>query len=178
MLQEKELLLDEIKESITLDTGFMILSYKKLAPNLVANFRQNLYDKGSRLLVTKKRLFCKAAKDLGCDYSVSDLTGHIAIISCQDDFIQIAKSLCKFEKENQENVNVLGGYFQKKPCTGEQVKMIAELPSLDEMRGQLLAVFEAPMAQTLAVFDALLTSVPHCLENHISKRNELKEVTS
>ncbi|MBM3201914.1 MAG: 50S ribosomal protein L10 [Chlamydiae bacterium] len=172
MLQEKELLLNEVKESITTETGFVILGYQKMAPNHVASFRQNLYENGSRLMVTKKRLFCKAAKDLGCDYNVDELPGHIAIVSCQDDFIQAAKSLCKFQKENDQNVKVLGGYFQNKRCTSEQVKIIAELPNLDEMRAQLLAVFEAPMAQTLAVFDAVLTSVPYCLQNKIEKETK------
>ncbi len=178
MLKEKEFLLDEIKENITLDTGFIIMSYNKLAPNLVAGFRQGLYDQGSRLLVTKKRLFCKAAESFGCQYSVDDLEGHIAIVSCTDDFVQTAKALCKFQKENDENVRVLGGYFQSKPCTGAQVKVIAELPSLDEMRAQMLGLFEAPMSQTLAVFDAILTSVLHCLENKIQKENEQLEVKS
>jgi large subunit ribosomal protein L10 len=169
MLKEKQFLLDEIKENITLDAGFIILSYQKLAPNLVASFRQNLYEQGSKLLVTKKRMFCKAAKELGCDYEVGDLSGHIAVVSCSDDFIQVAKSLCKFQKENKENIQVLGGYFQQKPCTGDQVERIAELPSLPEMRAQVLGLLEAPMSQTLAVFDAIMTSVLHCLENKIQK---------
>lgn len=172
MLKEKQFLLDEIKECITLDTGFMILSYQKLAPNVVAGFRQNLYEQGSKLLVTKKRMFCKAAREVGCEYEVGELAGHIAVVSCGEDFISAAKSLCKFQKENNENIQVLGGYFQQKPCTGDQVKVIAELPSLPEMRAQLLGLFEAPMSQTLAVFDAIMTSVLHCLENKIQKETD------
>jgi large subunit ribosomal protein L10 len=33
------------------------------------------------------------------------------------------------------------------------------------MRAQLLGTFEAPMSQTLAVVEAILCSVLHCLEN-------------
>ena len=44
---------------------------------------------------------------------------------------------------------------------------MSKLPSKDEMRAQFLGTLEAPMAQTLAVMDALLTSVVHCLNNKV-----------
>ena len=37
--------------------------------------------------------------------------------------------------------------------------------SKDEMRAQFLGLLEAPLAQTLAVMDAVLSSVVYCLDN-------------
>ena len=54
------------------------------------------------------------------------------------------------------------------------VESLSKLPGKDEMRAQLLAYLEAPMAQTLAVMDALLTSVVYCLENK-SKQAEIRQ---
>ena len=44
-----------------------------------------------------------------------------------------------------------------------------KLPAKDEMRAQLLGLFEAPMSQTLSTMESLLTSVMHCLENKKDK---------
>lgn len=171
MLEEKQLLLDEVKENLTQETGFIVLNYKKLAPNEVANFRQELYDSGSRLFVTKKRLFDKASQDAGCACELKEFEGHLAIVSCTSDFVKTTKALCKFQKDVGDNIEILGGYFESKECSPEQVKEISSLPSEKEMKAMLLGLFEAPMSQTLAVFEALLTSVPHCLENKVQKEN-------
>ena len=62
-------------------------------------------------------------------------------------------------------MNVLTGYMDGKLYNAEEVKTLSELPSKDELRAQFVGLLEAPMGQTLGVFDALLTSVIHCLNN-------------
>ena len=77
-------------------------------------------------------------------------------------------------KENSENekvLEVLAGRYEGSMCSAEDVEQISKLPSRDEMRAQLLSAFEAPLAQVLAVTEALLTSVMHCLENK-SQQNQ------
>ena len=54
------------------------------------------------------------------------------------------------------------------------VERLSKLPSKDEMRAQFLSVLEAPMSQTLAVMEALLTSVPYCLDNKC-KQEDIQE---
>ena len=72
-------------------------------------------------------------------------------------------------KENGELLEVCLGRFDGQLYQAADAKKLSELPGRDEMRAQLLATFEAPMSQTLSVVEALLTSVPHCLENKCKK---------
>lgn len=77
-----------------------------------------------------------------------------------------------FRKTNKENFSVLGGRFEGKECSEKDLEIISQLPTKDVMRSQLLGLFEAPMSQTLAVMEALLCSVPHCLENKAALENK------
>ena len=51
------------------------------------------------------------------------------------------------------------------------VEKLSKLPGKDEMRAQLLATFEAPMAQTVAVMQSALCCVLYCLENKAKKES-------
>jgi large subunit ribosomal protein L10 len=56
-------------------------------------------------------------------------------------------------------------------CSASDVEQISKLPGKDEMRSQFLGTLEAPLAQTLSVLEALLTSVMYCLENKSQANN-------
>jgi large subunit ribosomal protein L10 len=55
------------------------------------------------------------------------------------------------------------------------VEIMSQLPSKDVMRAQFLGLLEAPMAQTLAVMEALISSVVYCLDNKIELDGQGKE---
>ena len=143
----------------------MIASYKRLEPNAASAFRINLAKTGGSLEVVKKRVLIKAAQVAGVALDPAQLQGHIAIVFANEDPIQTTKTLFQFCQENEEVLEVIGGRFEGAICTASDVEQISKLPSKDEMRSQFLGLLEAPLAQTLSVIDALLTSVMHCLEN-------------
>jgi large subunit ribosomal protein L10 len=165
MREEKQLLLDEIRDKIDGSTALVLTRYKKLSPDLSADFRKSLRDSGGSFSVVKKRVFLKAAEDGGVTLDPSMLEGHIGVIFAHEDPITTTKALFAFAKENEEIFEVLAGQFEGRLCNAEDVKAISQLPSQDEMRAQFIGLLEAPMSQTLSVMEALLTSILHCLEN-------------
>ena len=171
MRPEKQLLLDDIKDRIAASNAVVVTSYKKLEPNAVAGFRTQLAKTGGSLAVVKKRVLLKAAQASGLVMQKEALEGHIAIIFLSEDPFTTTKSIYQFSNENDKVLEILGGRFEGVMCSAQDVEQISKLPSKDEMRAQLLSVLEAPLSQTLAVVDALLTSVVHCLENK-SQQNQ------
>jgi len=171
MRPEKQLLLDEIKDKISASKALVLASYQKLEPNLAAKFRMNISKTGGSLEVVRKRILIKAAKEAGVSLDPDVLEGHIAIVFAEQDPIQTTKVIYQFCQENEEMLNVLGGQFEGKLCSAKDVELISKLPSQDEMRAQLLGLFEAPLAQMLGTVDALLTSVIFCLENKCQECN-------
>ncbi len=171
MRPEKQFLLDDIKDRIAGSKAIVLASYKQLEPNASAAFRTNLAKVGGSLEVVKKRVLVKAAQVAGVALDPALLQGHIAVVFANEDPVQTTKVVYQFCKENQEVLEVIGGRFEGTLCSASDVEQISKLPSKDEMRAQFLGTLEAPLSQTLAVIEALLTSVMHCLENKSTQSN-------
>lgn len=165
MRAEKQLLLDEIREKIDGAKALVLASYNKLEPNLSADFRNALRKGGGGVEVVKKRILVKAAQTSGITWDVESLQGHIALFYAAQDPIATTKTIFDFTKQNEDLLTILGGKFEGQLCSAADIVAIAKLPSKDEMRAQLLGLFEAPLSQTLSTVDAILTSVLHCLHN-------------
>lgn len=165
MRKEKQLLLDEIKGQLGQYGSFVIMSYSKLSANKANDFRRQVAKLGGNVEMTRKRILVKAAQEAGLDLSSDDLAGHIGLVYAGKDPIETTKFVFKFSKENDKSVQVVGGRFEGQLYNAANVEMLSQLPSKDEMRAQFLGLLEAPMAQTLATMEALITSVVYCLDN-------------
>ncbi len=171
MRPEKQFLLDDIKDRIAGSKAVVLASYKRLEPNASASFRTNLAKTGGSLEVVKKRVLIKAAQVAGLELDPALLQGHIAVVFANQDPVQTTKVVYQFCKENEEVLEVIGGRFEGSICTASDVEQISKLPGKDEMRAQFLGTLEAPLSQTLAVIESLLTSVMHCLNNKSEANN-------
>lgn len=165
MRQEKQLLLDQVKELIEERKSFVIMRYFGLKANAAAKFRRQIGELGGEVEFVKKRILVKAAQEAGIELSVKALTGHVGIVFAGIDAVQTTKAVFQLKKETEQAVDVLGGYFDGNIYNANDVETLSKLPSKDEMRAQFLGTLEAPMAQTAAVMQSLLTCILYCLEN-------------
>ena len=164
MQAEKQLLLDQLREMVEGTPSFIITRQGNQRANDAYFYRQRLRKANARLEVVRKRVFLRAAE--GAQVNIGDdWAGQIGIVFAEGDFAEASKAILTYAKENESQVEVLGGWYEGNLCDAGTVKRIASLPSRDEMRAQLLGTFEAPMAEFLAVAEALLTSMPHILQN-------------
>lgn len=172
MRKDKQLLLDEVKGQIENHNSFVIMRYLSLGANKINEFRRQITNFGGNVEIMRKRILIKAAKAAGVELDLEELPGHIGMVYAGTDPIEMTKYVFKFGQENEKSIQVIGGRFEGQIYNGADVEMLSKLPGKDEMRAQLLSVFEAPMAQTLAVVDALLSSVVYCLDNKCKKDQE------
>lgn len=171
MRQEKQLLLDEIKGHIVKHKTFVIMRYQGLEANKANAFRREVARLGGNIEMLRKRLLIRAAAAVGIQLDMAALPGHIGLVLAGEDPIETTKAVYKFSEDNNKAVEIIGGHFEGQLFNGEQVKALSLLPGKDEMRAQFLGTLEAPMAQTLAVMNALLTSVVFCLDNKSQQAN-------
>ena len=165
MKQEKQFLLDEIKENIERYESFLITKNNGITSESANGLRTKVAALGGEVEMVKKRLLIKVLEEAGLKFTPRDLPGQIGIVLSGNDYIAITKEIYKHIDESDNEIEVIGARFDGQYYESADVKRLSKLPSIDQMRSQLLGLFEAPMAQTLAVVDALLTAVPHCLEN-------------
>lgn len=165
MRPEKELLKNEIKDKIERHSSFVIMQYAGLAANAANEFRRQISNMGGEVEVVRKRILMKAAEDVGLKLDLSALEGHLGLVFLGKDPIETTKAVFKFSQDREKVIQICAGRFEGQLYSGEDVEKMSKLPSKNEMRAQFLSILEAPMAQTLAVMDAVLSSVVYCLDN-------------
>jgi large subunit ribosomal protein L10 len=172
MREEKNLLKQEFQRKIERYDSFVIMQYGKVKANTANAFRRQVGKEGGDVEVGRKTVLVKAFKDAGIELDINTLTGHVGVVFLGQDPLEMTKMVIKFGQSNDKIFTMLGGRFDGQYYQGADVEKLATLPSKNEMRAQLLSIFEAPLSQTLAVMDAILTSVPHCLENKAKQSDE------
>jgi large subunit ribosomal protein L10 len=135
------------------DSGSVVVChYKGLTmPDLNA-FRSKLREEGGHFTVTKNTLAKLATK--GTDYEgLAELfSGPTGIVYSQDP-VAAAKVAYNFAKDH-ENLVILGGGLGAKVLDKAGVEALAKLPSLDEVRGKLVGLLQAPATQIARVLQA------------------------
>jgi large subunit ribosomal protein L10 len=164
MREEKQLLLDEIKEKIEESSGFVALNYQSFTASRARQFRDSMAELGGEFEVVRKRVFIKAAESIGLQFNIQELQGHIGIIFARQDVTQVIKGAVKFGEDNDKAVTLLGGHVDGAICSADEIEAIAKLPGIQEMRAQLVGLLVAPMVQTVQALQAVLTNVLYCLE--------------
>lgn len=169
MRNEKQFLLDEVKEKIESSESFFVTSYQNLDAGKVRKFRDLVAGANGEFEVVRKRVFLKAAEAAGLKLDLAELRGHVGVVFARDETNQVPKVTVNFGEENEQAVQVLCGHVNGEYCTAEDVIALAKLPSHDELKAQLLSVLEAPMSQTIATLQAVLTSIIYCLDEKANK---------
>lgn len=171
MRHEKQFLLDEVKELMDKYGDFTVFEYSKITANAMGGFRNSIVKLGGEVQVIRKRILSKAAESAGVKLNLQELPGHIGLAFAGRDAIETTKAVFQFSKEAELALKVVGGRFDGKLYNAQDVETLSKLPDKNGMRSELLGLFEAPMSQTLAVINAILTAVPCCLENKSKKES-------
>lgn len=170
MRKEKQLLLNEVKGQLDQFQGsFVIMSYIGLSANKANEFRREIAKNGGNVEVVRKRVLIKAAEASGVNLNLDTLPGHIGLVFMGKDPIETTKVVFKFSQDTNKAIEVVGARLDGQLYNAADIETLSKLPGKDEMRAQFLGTLEAPMSQTLAVMEALLTSVAYCLDNKVKQ---------
>jgi len=130
--------LKNLKSGVFTDVGG--LTVKK-----VEALRRNCWTEGVAVEVTKKTLLQKSFKDAGFDVNVKAIHGEVALVSSTTDEIAPARILKKMSKDIKE-IKILGGIFDHNFIDAIRVNQLADLPSKQELLGQLVYVMKSPIS--------------------------------
>ena len=148
MRAEKKLITTEYVARLNASPFFIVVDYTGLT---VANFnelRSRLRKGGAEAHVVKNSIFRIAVQEAGIADLAGALNGQLAVITGQKDVSAAAKTLKKFASEF-EKPKLKFGHLGNKRLESADLLALADLPSLEVLRGKLLGVLQAP-AQKLA----------------------------
>lgn len=111
------------------------------------NLRTKMRNENCNFKVTKNRIARIALKDTKYQHMESMFKGPTAIGSSNDP-VMAAKILVDFAKENEKLV-IIGGGLEDKALSKIDVEALAKLPSLNDLRGKLVGLLQAPASKIL-----------------------------
>ncbi|MBP3547003.1 MAG: 50S ribosomal protein L10 [Alphaproteobacteria bacterium] len=149
---EKVQLLEELKQLFNDSESIVISHYKGLTVAEVSELRDNIRKAGAGFRVTKNRITRLALKDTKFA-GLEDLFKGPTAIAFANDPISACKACVEFAKGNEKLV-IVGGALSTGVLSIDEIKTLASIPSLDELRAKIIGLLQAPGAQLARVTKA------------------------
>jgi large subunit ribosomal protein L10 len=150
--QEKAELIETLQSTLNESTTVVVTHQVGMTVAESSNLRAKMREAGAGFKVTKNRIAKLALK--GTRYEDLDdmFTGPTAIGTSADP-VAAAKALVAFAKDN-DKLTIVGGSMDGKILDKAGVEALAKMPSLDELRGTLVGLLQAPAAKLARVAQA------------------------
>jgi large subunit ribosomal protein L10 len=150
---KKETLVAELADLFASAKGTVGATYTGLSVADMQELRGQAREQGVVIKVVKNRLVRVALSqdDKFAKADTSLLGGQLVYAFSSDDEVAPAQTLAKFAKKHPELQLVAGFDGEGHALTTATVKALAELPTKEQLRGQVVSVFAAPLTQFLGV---------------------------
>ena len=128
----------------------MVTHYQGLTMPQLDELRAKMREKGIVFKITKNRITKLALEKTKCKDLSNLFTGPTAV-AFGDDAILSARILSKFAKEN-ENLKLIGGIMDSEVLDQAAVQNVANLPTLDEARANIIGILNASASKLVSIF--------------------------
>ena len=153
MLRAKKVeIVDDLRDVFGQAGVVVVTHYKGLSVAEVTELRRGMRDAGARFRVTKNRLAKIALAETAFSPLAGLFTGPTAIAYSMDP-VAAPKAAVGFAKRNEKLV-IIGGALAGNLLSAEQVRALADLPSIDQLRARLIGLLTTPAARLVGVLQA------------------------
>ena len=175
MRQEKIQIGNDIAAMLTSSDFVYFVSYKGLSTAEMNKFRDKLYAAGANCHVLKNRVVRKVAELNGLEaLANTKITGDTAVVVGNGDASAVAKVITEFTASTKEVLAPKCGYFEGAMLSAAEIKAIADLPSKDALRAQLLGLLNAVPTGLVRVLSAKAGSIINVINAYKNKLEEAK----
>lgn len=163
----KEQLVASLHETFAETAVVVVTQYSGLSVGDMTNLRAQMREAGANIKVTKNRLTKRALS--GTRYaSLDEMFIGPTAMAYSSDPVAAAKVTVAFAKTHPKLI-VIGGGLGDKVLDADGIKALAALPSLDELRGKLIGLINAPATKVAGVLQAPAGQLARVLAAHAAK---------
>lgn len=160
-----------VKDLFAKAESLVLANIEGLKASEVSSLRRGLHDANIGFKVIKNKLARKALADTSAQVMFDDFVGGTAVAWSNEDAVAPAKILVKFSKE-MEKLQLKAGFNSNARLDINGVKALSMLPNLDELRAQMLGLFNAPAAKLLAQINAPASHIVGVMQAKMDKDKE------
>lgn len=143
----------EVLKGIFAESGVVVVThYSGLTVAEMTELRGKLREQGATLKVIKNRIAKKALDGARGEEGDALFTGPVAIAYSPDP-VGASKAAVDYAKDNEKLV-IIGGIMDETVLDAAGVQALAKLPSLDQLRGKLIGLIQAPATKVAGVLQA------------------------
>ena len=134
------------------------------------DLRRRMRESGANFKVTKNRLTRLALKGTKFE-PLSDFFIGPTAIAFSEDPIAAAKVAVNFAEKN-DKLEIIGGSLYEEILDKAGISTLARLPSLDELRGKIVSLINAPATKIARVLGAPASQVARVLQAYAERDEE------
>jgi len=151
--EEKKEAIDELHEKFARAKAAVITGYSGINVEQITDLRSKLRKAQVEYRVVKNTLARRAAEGTGLEPLKDHFVGPVGIAFSYDDVVAPAKVLFEFSK-TQDKLKLKVGVLDGKLLQQADVRALANLPSLNSLRGKLVGLLQAPASRMVGVLQA------------------------
>ena len=168
MRAEKHNITAEYVNRLNSSPFFIVVDYQGLKVGPITELRKRLIKAGAEMHVVKNSIFRIAAREAGVADLAGTLAGQLAVVTGRQDVSTAAKVIKTFSSEF-DKPKIKFGYLNNQRLENKELLTLAELPSLEVLRGTLLGVLSAPATRLVQLLNTPATQLVRVLKAKAEK---------
>jgi len=161
--KRKEDLVAQYKDLIEQSEAIFLTEYGGMAVKDMQALRSKLREADGTFYVTKNTLFSLALEESDLPVPADLLLGQVASGFAQGEAPTFAKALVNFAKK-EDNLTIKGGIMENKVLSQGEVEALAELPSLDQLRAQIIGLIDGPARGIVSTLSSSVRQVVNVVD--------------
>ena len=169
--ERKEELVGIYGDLLRSTNGIVITQYTGLTVAQVGQMRDKLREIDGKFIITKNTLFAIALREAGWPVPEALLQGPSGVAVGNGNFPAVAKMMVSFLKDYEGILSIKGGVMEGQILNPSQVEAVSNLPSLDELRAQLVGLISQPAVGLVSVLNGGVASIAQVLQAYVTKNS-------
>lgn len=167
----KDELVNQYMELLEQSKAVFLTEYTGMDVKTMDTLRTKVYEAEGSFHVTKNTLLRYALQQSEMPVPEDMLLGQVATGFAMGEVPALAKALVDFAKD-ADKLQLRGAIVSGRTLSAAEVEALAKLPSLDQLRGQLIGLINAPAQNIVSVISNGVRQIVNVIDAYAKKSEE------
>lgn len=151
---KKKVIIERVSSLLKDSKSVVFFNFKGFNVKNTIEMRRKLREAKVGYLVAKKTLAKRAFDDAKITGVIPNIVGETAL-AYSVDLVSPAREVYNFQKKYKDNVLIMGGIFDGKYMSKEEMMAVALIPSPETLYAQFVNVINSPIQGLVMALDAI-----------------------